>query len=60
MRAMRTPLVRQRDCQLEEAVADQEDMGAPASFDSRERPKMQQLKTRGQEYQLSTPVIWLA
>ena len=41
----------QIDFRLEEAVADREGTGGPASFDSHEWPRMQQVKTREQECQ---------
>ena len=50
-RARRTPLGYQGDCQLEEAVVGQEGTEALASFDGHEWPRMQQDKTREQEYQ---------
>jgi len=46
MRARRTPLGYQRDCQREEAAGDQEDTGVALFFDRHERPGMQQLETK--------------
>ena len=50
MKAKRTPLGYQGGCQLKEAVVGQEGKEAHVSFDGHEWPRMQQVRTREQEY----------
>jgi hypothetical protein len=51
MLARKIPLGYRIYFRLEEAVADQEGTGDPASFDSHELPRMQQEKQGEQEFQ---------